>query len=322
MNLFSAAQPQMPIVCTSLNAAVDKRLHVAGFQTGRVHRVTSMEATAGGKGLNVTRVAHALGAPVLAVGFIGGGNGAWIRSRLEKDGIGQDWVTIGHETRICLNIVDDVSGSSTELLEPGPDITPDEKDTFLQLWRKICVRGRWLTLSGSLPRGLGDDFYALLIAEAKRAGAHVVLDTSGAPLEHGARSGPHTLKPNEDEFRQWTGADPRDTCAVRRLAAELGRGGVEAVIVSLGKEGCIAARPDGETWRAAPPAIQAVNPVGSGDSFVAGWTVASAGGLPMPDALRLAVAAGTANAMTPGTGSVRPEDAAELVARVALDRIY
>jgi tagatose 6-phosphate kinase len=311
---------ETPIVCTALNAAIDKRLHVAAFQIGQVHRATHMEATAGGKGLNVARVAKSLGASVLASGFAGGSNGAWMINKLDEIGIAQHMIRIGAETRICLNILDDGNGTSTEVLEAGPEIAPHEADLFLRQWRELCVPGRWLTLSGSLPHGLADDFYGVLIAEARNAGAFVVLDTSGVPLEQGVRFGPHTVKPNEEEFRQWSGADPRDEAAVRRMAAKLGQDGTQTMIVSLGQEGCIAAKPDGELWRAVPPAVRAVNPVGSGDAFVAGWTVACSRGLDLPEALRLAVAAGTANALTPGTGEVFPEDVADLIGRVHLER--
>lgn len=310
-----------PIVCGALNPAIDKRLHLSRLRPGEVHRATRTEATAGGKGLNVARVARALGAPVLAAGFAGGSNGGWLRARLEEAGIGQHWIAIGGETRICLNLIDDSDGSSTEVLEPGPAIAEAEAEAFADAWAGLCAPGRWMTLSGSLPRGLGDDYYARLIGMARERGARVALDTSGAALELGVRAGPDTVKPNEDEFRQWTGADPRDERAVRELASRLGGCGVRTLIVSLGREGCVAATPEGELWRAVPPAIQAANAVGSGDSFVAGWTVARSRGLPVPEALRLATAAGAANAMAPGTGDVDPDAAAALAERVVIERL-
>ncbi|SDW17018.1 1-phosphofructokinase family hexose kinase [Paenibacillus sp. CF384] len=304
------------IVCASLNTAIDKQLVLPAFHLGEVNRVSQVDATAGGKGLNVARVAKSIGAPVLATGFAGGSNGSWIMNKLQEIGLEQQMVSIEQESRICLNIIDEGGRRSTELLEPGPNISVEEKDRFIALWRSLCVPGRWLTLSGSLPRGLGDRFYADLITEAKLAGAHVVLDTSGTPLELGARSGPHTVKPNEDEFRQWSGSDPRDYKAVRRMAARLGEYGVQTLIVSLGADGCLAATPDGRLWLGLPPIIEPINTVGCGDSFVAGWTVACARGLDIAAALQFAVAVGTANAMTPGTGQVNLANVEELLPRV------
>lgn len=310
-----------PIVCTALNPSIDKRLHVDVLQTGKVHRVSRLEATPGGKGLNVARVAKSLGAPVLATGFLGGTNGDWIRARLDALGIEQQWVAIGGETRICLNIIDDSSGVSTEVLEPGPQITADEADAFLKFWVSHSEPGQWMTLSGSLPNGLEEDYYYKLIRLARSRGAHVVLDTSGAPLARGIEAGPHTIKPNEQEFRQWTGSDPHDTKSVLRLAERLGAYGVQRLLITMGGEGCIAATPEGELWKAVPPRIRTVNAVGSGDSFVAGWTIASAKGMPLPEALRYAVAVGSANAMTPGTGEVHVEHVNDLFPRVQVSRL-
>ncbi|RAP75981.1 1-phosphofructokinase family hexose kinase [Paenibacillus montanisoli] len=311
----------MSIVCVSLNSAIDKRLLVPGFQPGAVNRAVHADATAGGKGLNVARVAQSLGATVLATGFAGGSNGSWIMNKLHEIGLPHQMVPISQESRICLNIIDELTGGSTEILEPGPEISPEEKERFLALWRTLCQPGRWLTLSGSLPRGLGDSFYAQLVAEARKAGANVILDTSGSALKLGMQCGPHTIKPNEEEFRQCFGTDPRDHTAVRQVAEQLGGYGVQSLLVSLGREGCLAARPDGRLWLAVPPAVEAVNPVGSGDSFVAGWTVACSRGLDVPDALRCAIAAGTVNAMSPSTGQVSRADAEAMIDRVQVTPI-
>ncbi|REE78594.1 1-phosphofructokinase/tagatose 6-phosphate kinase [Paenibacillus taihuensis] len=314
--------PDVSIVCVSLNTAIDKRLLVPGLQLGAVNRAVHVDATAGGKGLNVARAAQSLGTDVLAVGFAGGSNGDWIRGKLDMIGLPHQMVPIAGESRICLNMIDEYTSRSTEVLEPGPEILAAEKEQFLALWHLLCKPGRWLTLSGSLPRGLGDGFYAELVALAREVGAFVVLDTSGKPLKLGVAGGPHTVKPNEEEFRQWCGADPRDHAAVRRVAEELGSDyGVQTLLVSLGREGCLAAKPDGRLWLAVPPAVDAVNPVGSGDSFVAGWTVACSRGLGVPDALRCAVAAGTVNAMSPGTGEVSRDAAEAMASRVIVTEL-
>ncbi len=320
MSIFSTLSLEQPIVCTTLNAAIDKRLYVDQFEAGQVHRVRLVRVSAGGKGVNVARVAHALGAPVIATGFAGGGNGAWIQQKLEEIGLTQRWVTIAEETRVCLNIIS-ATGESTELLESGPNIVDQEADEFLQLWRELCTPGRWMTLSGSLPGKLSADYYGRLIAEARQSGAHVILDTSGDAIQYGAKYGPHTIKPNEDEFRQWFGEEARDEKAIRRHAEQLGKQGLENLIVSLGKDGCIAAKPDGQLWRAYPPVIEAVNTVGSGDAFVAGWTVACAAGMETSEALRYAIAAGTANALHEETGCVRNEDVRRITELVRIEAL-
>lgn len=308
------------IVCGALNPAVDKRLHVPNLSIGSVQRASMQESTPGGKGLNVSRAAASLGAQVKAAGFLGGENGEWIQSALYESRIGQEWLYVSGLTRMCLNIIDDSSGTSTEILESGPVVKAEEALEFIGRWKALSEEGGWMTLSGSLPRGLKDNYYAELIAVSRSQGAITVLDTSGTALIKGIEAGPHTIKPNEEEFRQWTGADPRNKEAVRQLASELALKGVNVLIVSLGKEGCIAATGDGELWRAVPPAVDAVNAVGSGDCFVAGWTVANARGFDIEMSLRLAMAAGAANAISSSTGNISVADTAKLSALTLVER--
>ena len=57
------------ILTVTANAAIDKRYVVERFGTGNVNRVKSCAANAGGKGINVSRVASLLGTDITATGF-------------------------------------------------------------------------------------------------------------------------------------------------------------------------------------------------------------------------------------------------------------
>jgi sugar/nucleoside kinase (ribokinase family) len=69
------------------------------------------------------------------------------------------------------------------------------------------------------------------------------------------------------------------------------------------------------------PAEAVIRAVGAGDSFAAGLAVGLVRGLDLPEALRLASAAGAATARSPGTGLGRPEDVVALAPRVSVDSI-
>ncbi|MCM8899740.1 hypothetical protein KVG29_00690 [Caldicoprobacter algeriensis] len=81
-----------------------------------------MTATAGGKWLNVARVAKILGEQVVATGLIGGATGQFIHNQVQDSGIISKFVPIEGETRICINIMDEKNVTSTEVLEPGPTV--------------------------------------------------------------------------------------------------------------------------------------------------------------------------------------------------------
>ena len=107
------------ILTVTMNASLDKTYRVARLDTGTVMRVREVSDTAGGKGLNVARVAALLGEEVRATGFLGGFNGGRIRTLLSGSGVEDAFVDTGVETRACINVMDDATGESTEFLEPG-----------------------------------------------------------------------------------------------------------------------------------------------------------------------------------------------------------
>ena len=118
------------ILTITSNPAIDRVYFLDEFQLGRVYRAKRFTYTAGGKGLNVARVAHIIGCETSAMGFAGGFSGEFIKSEIEKQGIKNLFTDISGETRTCLNISND-EGISGEILEPGPEISYDEKNKFL-----------------------------------------------------------------------------------------------------------------------------------------------------------------------------------------------
>ena len=60
------------ILTVTLNTSIDKLYLMTGIKPETVMRVKEVHNTAGGKGLNVSRVAGKLGEEVTATGFVGG----------------------------------------------------------------------------------------------------------------------------------------------------------------------------------------------------------------------------------------------------------
>jgi fructose-1-phosphate kinase PfkB-like protein len=162
---------------------------------------------AGGKGLNVSRVASILGARVMATGFLGGGNGQFIRAQLQELGIIDAFTKIEGDTRICIAINDPILDTSTEVLEPGPEICPEEQEEFLNNFRNIVKEADIVTISGSLPRGVPIDFYGKLIEISRESGKRLLLDTSGQTLVTSLEYRPFMIKPNVTELEAVTGRE-------------------------------------------------------------------------------------------------------------------
>lgn len=314
------------ITTVTLNAAIDKTYYVERFEVGKVLRVPKELATPGGKGINVARVLSQLGADVTATGFVAGKNGEFIAEQLDQQGIGHDFVSVSGESRLCLNIIDQTTGTSTELLEPGPVVDSEGLSRIKAKVEQLAAISSTIVFSGSLPAGLPEDTYATLIRIAKQAGAKVLLDASKGPLLKGIEAAPAFIKPNEDEVKALmaedeayhSGAMPQTEAFFNRMF-ELNEQGIQFVIVTFGAKGAIAAV-DGTLYRIETPELKAVNTVGCGDSFTAGMAFGLERCYSVEETLRLAAAAGSANALTEEAGNVRKEDLDHLLSQIRISK--
>ncbi len=307
------------IVTVTLNAAVDKRYVVEKLQPHTVMRVKNVAATAGGKGLNVSRVAALLGESVLAMGLVGGCNGQLFESLITQHNITPAFTRINAETRTCINLWDEETEKSTELLEPGNPVTKIEWENFQKKFQEALPSCSCVVLSGSLPAGVPDDAYSILIQAARREGKMVFLDTSGDALKRALPACPDFIKPNTDEIKQITGK-PVDLEDQLLAARELQARGIPYVALSLGKDGVLVVCREG-IYRGSTPDIPVVNTVGCGDSMVAGFAVAFSRNQSMEQSIGQAVAVSTANALTQETGSFRMEDYQRLLTQVQVEKI-
>ncbi len=282
------------ILAVNLNAAIDKVYAVDDFKVGGVFRPRDMTATAGGKGLNVARVSHLLGESVVATGFLGGGNGQFIAQKIRESGISAEFMQISGESRICIAVMDQKNNNSTEVLEAGPTITPSECENFIKHYRQLLSDCTVVTASGSLPKGVPPNFYRKLIVEAKNQNIPFILDTSGAALAEGIGGMPYMIKPNQEEAGKHLSLDFVTLKDQAAAIQQLRQKGIELPCITLGKNGCIAGLAAG-VYHFYGPAIEVLNTVGSGDSFVAGCAVGIARNMPPVETIRLGMASGMAN---------------------------
>ena len=307
------------ILVLNLNASVDKRYQLPDFAKGKVVRAQSVENTAGGKGLHVANVAHALGAEVLTTGFLGGTSGTFIEQRMAERGLRGDFTHVAGETRSCLAILT-ADGAQTEILEPGPTVTAEELADFRARFTKLLASADIVVASGSVPQGVPKTIYRELILEAHAKGVPFLLDTSGDALKEALPAKPDFIKPNKDEIEALTGREVTSEADVQREVRAFLAAGIPFACVSLGADGSLAGF-DGMFCRVHVPRIVCKNPVGSGDSFVAGYATAVAAGKSPKEALRLAAACGTANAVEEESGFVRKEVVEDLLPQIEIAEV-
>ncbi len=303
------------LLTVTLNPAIDRTLSVPGFAAGRTNRAVSSRVDAGGKGVNVARAAHRLGCPVMALGFLAGSNGAPISQALAADGIPSDFVAVTGQTRTNLKIKDPETGVETEINEPGFRVDADEIRSVEERVAAHAGEGCIVAFSGSLPPGAPEDIYARLIRIAAGRGALTILDAGGAALRNGIAAGPDLVKPNRAEAAELLGRSLEDDGELGEAIKGLLACGAHRAVISLGAGGAVAGDGDG-LWRAWAPAVQVRSTIGAGDAMVAALAWAMHVGLTLPDALRMATAAGCAAAGTEGSSAPELRDVEALLASV------
>ena len=307
------------ILVINLNASVDKRYKMKDLIKGEVMRAAEVDNTPGGKGIHVANVATILGEDCIATGYLGGKSGEFISEKLQDYGIKQDFVQVAGETRSCLAIITD-SGAQTEILEPGPTVTQEEQEAFLAKYQELLSKAAVVAASGSMPKGLPGDFYGQLINLARKAGKPFLLDTSGEALIQGIKAQPYFVKPNNDEIKVLVGAELRSDEDIVHVLQKFMEDGIKLPVISLGAQGSMAGY-NQHVYKITVPKIQCKNPVGSGDSFVAGIAVGIERGMAIEDVLSLGAACGTANAMEDESGFVRKEVVEELFPQIKIQQI-
>ena len=307
------------ILVINLNASVDKRYKMKDLIKGEVMRAAEVDNTPGGKGIHVANVATILGEDCIATGYLGGKSGEFISEKLQDYGIKQDFVQVAGETRSCLAIITE-SGAQTEILEPGPTVTPEEQEAFMAKYQELLSKATVVAASGSMPKGLPGDFYGQLISLALKAGKPFLLDTSGEALIQGIKAQPYFVKPNNDEIKVLVGAELRSDEDIVHVLQKFMEDGIKLPVISLGAQGSMAGY-NQHVYKITVPKIQCKNPVGSGDSFVAGIAVGIERGMAIEDVLSLGAACGTANAMEDESGFVRKEVVEELFPQIKIQQI-
>ncbi|HEX3929278.1 MAG TPA: hexose kinase [Nocardioides sp.] len=300
------------ILCVCPSPALDVTYHVGELVAGATVRVGSVAERPGGKAVNVARVLHALGEPVLLVAPAGGETGDRMHAGLDAAGVPSRLVPDRAATRRTVTVVE-AGGRATCLTEPATSSCWPELVAAVE---ESLADARVVVVAGRLPEGIPARGLTALVTAARAAGVPVIADTHGAALVEALEAGCLVVKPNAEELAQVTD-DQDPTRAARRLCDRYG----VAVVVSRGHQGVVAATRSG-TWEARPAAALSGNPTGAGDALVAGLAGALAhdhAALDHPEqTLRDAVALSVAAVRSPTAGELDLSGHAETRAAVAV----
>lgn len=301
------------VATLTLNPAIDSACEAEAVSATRKIRTQGERYDPGGGGLNVARVLHRLGVPVEAIYLSGGPTGALLDELLDKAGLPRRAIPIRDHTRMSLAVYERSTGHEYRFVPEGPLVAEDE-------WRALlgaCFASpaEWVVASGSLPRGVPEDFFARLGAPLVAQDRKLVLDTSGAALKAAfAAGGIYLAKPSVGEFETLLDRKFSTHDDVGSAALDLVRAGKARMIaVTMGEKGGVLAWEGGVVSHLGVQAV-ARSTTGAGDSFLAAMVHGLLMGEEPPAAFRRGIAAGTAAVMTPGTDLCGPEEIERVLA--------
>jgi 1-phosphofructokinase family hexose kinase len=288
------------IICITPNPAIDRTLIVPSLILGNVQRAERSIVAAGGKGLNVARAIRTLGGEELCMGFAGGHTGDLLADLAQNEGLHSSWTWINSETRACTILVSH-HGDATVINESGASVPKSDWEQLQQDVLKNISSAGLVCISGSLPPGSSVDDLQGLLRMLVDTGKQVWVDTGGSALNTVFTIPGIYIKVNGDEIGKALRFEVNDVPSAKRSLMILGERGLTACAITLGAVGALLSTNEGR-WHVLGPRVRVVSSVGSGDSFLGGLVSALDGGKDWPEALRDAVAAGTANTLSAGGG--------------------
>lgn len=268
------------ILTVTLNPTLDVSTSVPRLIDHAKLRCGPEQEQVGGGGINVAQVVHSLGVSCQALLPVGGSRGQDILQRLTKRGLDCIAVPIAQQSRQCFTVYETETGHEYRFVLPGPALSDAEQNACVAA---ICenLPTQYLVLSGSLPPGLPDDFYATVIHAVRHVNPalKIVVDTSGHALAHALSARVFLFKPSREEFCELLGASstqkqrtPTDWAKACRTFISQGK--AQVVALTLGTEGSLIVSAT-HAWRVFPVPVKVTSTVGAGDSFVGGllWSL-------------------------------------------------
>lgn len=302
------------IITVTLNPCIDKSSVVAKLKPESKLRCTEVVNEPGGGGINVTKALSRLGVHSTALLPAGGHNGDMLKTLLTQEKLDFHAVDTKVETRENWIVLDSESIKQYRFTFPGRAV---EEQAVIQLIDEIRMfTPTFVVASGSLPPGLPDYFYGLIVKNANAMGAKCIVDTSGPALQALQGRKAYLIKPNIGELCKMLKIEKLDKNEVPQAAQQaIHDGFAELIAVSMGPDGAWLVSSDEKHYAKAPD-VPTRSTVGAGDSMVAGMTFMLEKGAPLEQVVQFGVACGSAATMNDGTQLFKAEDAYRLFEQI------
>lgn len=257
------------ILTVTPSPAIDWTIDLEQLSLGEVNRGSSAAKEASGKGVNVAMALHKAGIDTAALFPAGGDSGKFMRESLSRRGLRVLSVETSFETRTNITLAIQDLGD-TKVNTESEQISTDEVEKLLELFRENVSGAEMVVSCGSLPPGAPVDFHKQILAIARQAGKSCILDASGDALHSAIASAPDLIKPNIHELAELTDSTIVTLGDVEDACQSLIAVGVGSVLASMGADGAMFVDESKSVWGKVSD-VQVRNTVGSGDALLAGF---------------------------------------------------
>jgi 6-phosphofructokinase 2 len=311
------ARSMKRILSLTINPAIDASCSVETVFPNHKLRCGPVYHEPGGGGVNVSRAILNLGGDSTVFYLAGGPSGQMLGLLLDREGLKHEAMLIEDWTRENFTVTERTSGQQYRFVTPGPELRAEEWKSCLAKIAGLDPMPDFVVASGSLPPGTPTDFYGQLAKVVSAKQSRFVLDSSGAALAEGLRSGGvYLVKPSMRELRALVGRELAHENEQEEAAMAIVKSArAQIVVVSMGAAGALLVTAKGGK-RISAPAVPVKSKVGAGDSMVAGIVLGLARDTPLLNAVCFGIACGGAAVMMPGTQLCRREDAERLFAQI------
>lgn len=300
------------------NPCVDCTIEIEELKIGKLNRLDNKIENTSGKALNTAVGIKRLGGECFATGFLFETGGRRFERFLKSEGIPYDFVFMKGAVRVNYKIIDG-KAMMTEINDKGDYVSAVCRAQLLDKVAKLSENADTVVISGSLPQGVEEGYYARII-KSLAPNKRVVVDCEGAELKASLSAGVYMVKPNLYEVETYFSKNLSTLDEVKECAIELTKRGAKKALVSLGRYGAVFT--DGSRTYYSKSMNVAVNStVGAGDSMIAAACLAFDEGVDMPETLKRAVAAGTASVTTSGTNLFTKEKYLEILSQLTVEEI-
>ncbi len=286
--------------------SIDYRLSLGDkpIRIGGVNRPFAREEKLGGKGITVSVMLANLGVETSPIVAVGGSIGQRIKEMVGRFFPGDKAIYLEAESESRINVVV-LADTDTRFDPSAPKIKDEELQRLMGFLKSQLKSDDILVLSGSIAQEKATIYADIMREVANPIGCPVIVDCTGEALTYAIAEHPALIKPNDEELGDILGRKIATDDDIINGGMELVKKGPKNVVVSMGGRGSYFFGGDGSVYHiSVAKGYPFINPVGTGDSSIAGYIKGLVEKRPLVDCLRLMAAAGGATAFSRGFGSL------------------